>query len=253
VRNVDTPPSTPVVTASPQAGRSWRHACGIAGTALLAYLIVAYVVLPLYWTRYARRHPALENLPGVTRTGLGTDGDPLNVAYIGTKAQVMKAMVAARWYPADPLTLHSCLEIAEATVLKRPYDDAPVSSLYLFGRKEDLAFEQPVGNNPRQRHHVRFWLTAEADADGRQMWVGSAIFDQHVGFSRETGQITHVTAADIDAERDYLFRDLEKAGVLASESAVDGFHKILTGKNGGGDPWFTDGRLFVGVLREPKN
>ena len=75
----------------------------------------------------------------------------------------MRAMVAARWYPADPLTLRSCLEIAEATVLKRPYDDAPVSSLYLFGRKEDLAFEQPVGNDPRERHHVRFWLTERKD------------------------------------------------------------------------------------------
>ena len=28
-----------------------------------------------------------------------------------------------------------------------------------------------------------------------------------------------------------------------------GFHKVLKGRNGGGDPWFTDGRLFVGVLK----
>ena len=66
--------------------------------------------------------------------------------------------------------------------------------------------------------------------------------------------MTHVTAADIDAERDYLFRDLEKAGVLSSTFTVDGFHKVLKGKNGGGDPWSTDGRLFVGVLgtKQPK-
>jgi hypothetical protein len=250
VENADTPPPAPTVPTPPRAGRSWRRVWMTAGGVLLAYLVVAYVLLPLFWTEHARRHPGLEDVPGVTRTGDGTDGDPLNVAVVGTKAQVMRAMVAARWYPADPLTLRSCLEIAEATVLKRPYDDAPVSSLYLFGRKEDLAFEQPVGNDPRQRHHVRFWLAATADAEGRPVWVGSAVFDQRVGFSRETGQVTHVTAADIDAERDYLFRDLEKAGVLASQSAVDDFHKVRTGKNGGGDPWFTDGRLLVGVLRD---
>ena len=128
------------------------------------------------------------------------------MALIGTKAEVIKIMVAAKWHPADPLTLRSDLEIAEATVLKRPDDEAPVSNLYLFGRKEDLAFEQPVGHDPRQRHHVRFWRTGQDRADGRPIWVGSAVYDEHVGLSRTTGQITHVTAADVDAERDYLFQ-----------------------------------------------
>jgi hypothetical protein len=252
VNRIGTPPSASIASVPPPSARRRTRVYQIVGGALLAYLLVAYVLLPLFWTRYARRHAALEDVPGVTRTGEGTDGDPLNVAYVGTKAQVMQAMVAARWYPADPLTFHSCLEIAEATVLKHPYDTAPVSSLYLFGRKEDLAFEQPVGDNPRQRHHVRFWKAPQMDAEGRTVWVGAAIFDERVGFSRETGQVTHVTAADIDAERDYLFGNLEKAGVLASQFFVDAFHTTLRGRNGGGDPWFTDGRLRVGVLREAK-
>ena len=216
---------------------------------LLVYLVVAYLLLPLVLKRYARRHPSLENVPNVTHTGAGTVGDPLNVALVGTKAEVMTLMVAAHWYPANPLTLRSCLEIAEATVLKRPYDEAPVSSLYLFGRKEDLAFEKPVGDNPRERHHVRFWLTEKLDADGRPLWIGSAIFDQHVGFSRETGQVTHVTAPNIDAERDFLFHDLEKTGLLLETYVEDDFHKVRKGKNGGGDPWFTDGKLVGGVIR----
>src|SRR5262245_4495295 len=110
----------------------------------------------------------------------------------------MKIMVAAKWYPADPLTLRSCLEIAEATVLRRPYDDAPVSNLYLFGRREDLAFEQPVGNDPSRRHHVRIWRSVHAHSDGRPIWFGSITYDARVGFSRTTGQITHHIGADID-------------------------------------------------------
>lgn len=225
-----------------------RIVAGVAGF-LLVWLVMAYLLLPSLWKHYARKHPGLEDIPGITHTGTGIPGDPLNVALIGTKAEVMKIMVAAKWYPADPLTLKSCLEIAEATVLKRPYDEAPVSNLYLFGRKEDLAFEQPVGKDPRKRHHVRFWKTDSVDTDGRPVWVGSAVYDEHVGFSKTTGQITHVTAADVDAERDYLFHDLEKTGDLAETYSIDGFHKILKGKNGGGDPWYTDGRLFVGVIR----
>src|SRR5207302_5877462 len=142
----------------------------------------------------------------VTHTVADIPGDPLNVALLGTEAEVKKILLAAGWYPADPLTFKSCLGMAEAAVLKRTYDDAPVSNLFLFGRKEDLAFEQPVGDNPRHRHHVRFWQTDKVDTEGRPVWVGSAVYDQRVGLSRTTGQVTHVTAADVDAERDYLFR-----------------------------------------------
>src|SRR5262249_31086220 len=148
----------------------------------------------------------------------------------------------------------SCLAIAKATVFKRPYDAAPVSNLYLWGRKQDLAFQQPVGSDPRRRHHARFWKSDNVDADGRPVWVGAAIYDERVGLSHTTGQITHHTGADIDAERDYLFKDLEATGDLSETFVVDGFHKTLRGRNGGGDPWHTDGRLFVGViaLKEPQ-
>jgi hypothetical protein len=216
---------------------------------LLVWLVGAYFVLPGLWGRYMRRHPALEDIPGITHTADGIDGDPVNVALIGTKAEVMKIMLAAKWYPADPLTLRSCLEIAEASVLKRPYDDAPVSNLYLWGRKQDLAFEYPVGDNPRKRHHVRFWQSDKIDPDGRPVWVGSAIYDERVGFSRTTGQITHVTAPNIDAERDKLFDDLQHTGDLSEVFIVKGFHKILQGRNGGGDPWHTDGNLYAGVIK----
>jgi hypothetical protein len=214
---------------------------------VLAYLAAAYVIVPALWPAYARRHPRLEDIPNITYTADGIPGDPLNVALIGTKAELIQLMLAAQWHPADPLSLKSCLEIAEATILKRPYDDAPVSSLYLFGRKEDLAFEQPVGNDPRQRHHVRFWLTEQVHLDGRPIWIGSAIYDKRVGLSRTTGQITHVTAAAVDAERDYLFECLQATNALAERYIVDGFHKQLEGRNGGGDPWHTDGDLYVGI------
>ena len=219
----------------------------LGGLALL-YVAAAYLVAPLAWSRYARRHPALDDLPDVTYTGSKIPGDPLNVALIGVERDVKKIMLLAHWFPADSLTLRSCLEIAEASVLKRPYDDAPVSNLFLWNRKEDLAFEQPVGDNPRKRHHVRFWRSEKLDQEGRALWVGSATYDERVGLSHTTGQITHHIAADVDAERDHLFRDLEQTGDVAEVSVVNDFHKVREGRNGGGDPWRTDGRLFVGAI-----
>jgi hypothetical protein len=110
--------------------RLWR-ATLIAGALVLVYLAVAYVLMPTLWSRYAQRHPAFEGMPDITYSGDGHPADPLNVALAGTERELKMIMIAAHWYPADPLSLKSCLEIAEATVLKRPYDAAPVSSLYL--------------------------------------------------------------------------------------------------------------------------
>jgi len=217
--------------------------------ALLLYLAVAYLILPFLWKRHEEHHPALDGAPTITHTGDGIPGDPLNVALVGTEEQIHRAMLAAKWYPADPVTLASSLRIVVDVVISRPFDEAPVSPLYLFGRKEDLAFERPVGDNPRERHHVRFWKSDKLDKDGRPLWFGSATFDIHVGFSHDTGQITHHIGPDVDAERDLLFADLKKTGDLEDVKFIDGFHKVKSGRNGGGDPWHTDGRLEMGVIK----
>jgi len=225
----------------------------IAGFALLlvAYVIVAYVLMPAVWKRYVRRHPALEGVPGLTHTAEGIPGDPLNIALIGTEAEVGAAMRAATWSTADRLSPESDLRIAADTVLARPYPDAPVSNLYLWGRKEDLAFEQTVGSGPRRRHHVRLWKGDRTGPDGRPVWVGAATFDSGVGFSRTTGQITHHIAPDIDSERDRVVATLQAAGRLAEVIPVPDFQNPRDGANGGGDPWHTDGTLLMAVIAAP--
>lgn len=216
---------------------------------LLVYGATAYLLVPYEYARRHARHPGLEHLPGLTTTGDGHPGDPINVALVGSERDVKRLLVAAKYYPADPLTLHSCLEIADATVLKRPYDTAPVSNLYFFGRKEDLAFEFPVGDNPRERHHVRFWKSPPRASEDRPLWVGQTSFDRSVGLSHTTGQVTHHIAPDVDAERDFLFGRLSATGALQTAERISDFHAVKSGKNGGGDPWRTDGALMLGIVR----
>jgi hypothetical protein len=228
--------------------RGWVLGLTVVLGIVAAYLLVAYLLLPALWIGYAKRHPALEDLPGITYTHDEHPGDPINVALIGSESDLKAIMSSAGWFPADPLGLRSDLKIAADTVLKRPYDDAPVSSLYLWQRKEDLAFEQPVGNDPRERHHVRFWKSAQVDEGGRPLWAGAATFDRRVGFSHTTGQITHHIASDVDAERDHVFETLKRTGELPLVQTVADFHKVLQGRNGGGDPWHTDGKLLVGTI-----
>lgn len=239
------------MTQPDRSSHTRQTAVILAATALL-YFGGAYVLAPLLWIAYAKIHPALENIPNITYTGDDHPGDPINVALVGDESDMQAALKAAGWYQADALGIRADVRIAEDTVLKRPYDTAPVSTLLYLGRKQDLAFEQPVGDDPRQRHHVRFWKSDQLDASGRPLYVGSATYDRKVGLSHTTGEITHHIAADVDAERDHLLKCLADAGELTAESDVPDFHPVREGRNGGGDLWKTDGRLRVGVLKAVK-
>lgn len=237
----------------PRRGGRRRRFLKFAAAFLMFWLVLAYVLAPWGWKMYAEHDPALDARPRITQTSDRHPGDPLNVALVGTESQLQEIMQAANWYSAAALGLDSDLKITVDTVFSRPDDSAPVSSLYLFGRKEDLAFEQPVGDNPRHRHHVRLWKTEDVAPSGQPKWIGSAVYDKRVGLSHTTGQITHVTAPDVDRERDYLFECLQQTGRLAERSTELDFHQQREGVNGGGDPWRTDGSLYIGVIQNDAN
>jgi hypothetical protein len=211
------------------------------------YLLLAYIVLPLTWRHYEHQE-ALAGLTMVTHTSSGIPGDPINVGSVGAKDDILCAMHAATWYPADPVTLRSSIEIVGSVLLDRPYRDAPVSPLYYGGKPEDLAFEKPVGQSANRRHHVRFWKVLEHGQEGRAVWLGAATFDRHVGMSRDDGRITHVIAPDIDADRDLLTDDLKAAKVVTTIYEVTGIGPTVNGRNGEGDPYYTDGEIKISVL-----
>lgn len=219
----------------------------VLGTAAISYLLLAYVALPALWTHH-EHEPGLASLPMVTHTGNGIPGDALNVGLVGTEADVLRAMQAAGWFPADPVTFRTSVEIIGSVVLDRPYRDAPVSPLYYQGKKEQLAFEKPDGKSADRRHHVRLWQVLDKGSDGRPVWLGAATYDRGVGLSHYTGQITHHIGPDIDAERDLLMRDLTAAGMVDALFQISGVGPTLFGRNGGGDPYYTDGEIDVASL-----
>jgi hypothetical protein len=214
---------------------------------LAFWAVVAYLVVPKLWSTYfehARPWPEADRL---THTSDGHPGDPVNLALLGSEQALARAMLKAGWFPADPVTFASSAKIAVDTALRRPDDTAPVSPLFLFGRKQDLAFEQPVAGGPRHRHHVRFWRW-DQQRDGQPVWFGAATYDERAGLSYTTGEVTHHIAPDVDTERDHVLATLTQAHAVGSVSWLDGFHRQREGRNGGGDVWRTDGRLPVVTL-----
>lgn len=222
-----------------------------AVAAILAlYGLVAYLILPAVWYDYEHQ-PGLAGRNMVTATAQGIPGDPLNVGVVGSKEQVTYAMSLAGWKPADAITLRSSIDIGLSVVLDRPYADAPVSSLYLDGRRQDLAFERPDGRSADRRHHVRLWHILEKGVEGHGVWLGSASFDRGVGVSHDTLQITHHIDPDLDRERNFVIASLSKAGVVSQTYQVTGTGPTLNGRNGEGDPYYTDGEITIAIL-DPK-
>lgn len=79
--------------------------CGVSILVILlfVYWLLSYAVLPALWRHY-EHHPQLQDTPKTTETAENIPGDPLNVALVGTKAEVVQALLTIGWYPADPIT-----------------------------------------------------------------------------------------------------------------------------------------------------
>jgi hypothetical protein len=111
-----------------------------------------------------------------------------------------------------------------------------MSSLYLFGRKQDFGFEVQISGARGMRHHVRFWAT-DVDFDKRlehhvrfwrrfyrpskhhpdaRLWVGAASKDTGFAPIRHNAQLTHMIDPDTNSERELIVQDLRTTSHLKS-------------------------------------
>ena len=104
--------------------------------------------------RLAAVDRALAQAPRHIDTPSGDPGDAVNIAFVGSRSDLEKAFAAGGWSEAKQ-GLGSSAEYGERMVRRQVDEDAPVSDRFLFGRKQDVAFERATSVSTR--HHVRFW------------------------------------------------------------------------------------------------
>jgi len=196
------------------------------------YGIAAYIVLPRA-VRMGLKILQRKRVPRFTITGDGLPGDPVNLVLIGTLEQLHAAFAIAGWSEADRLGVASSWRMIRAFVLNSPYPTAPFSTLYLYGRGQDIGFQKAIDNSPRKRHHIRFWALSLARAEAtvgttafwlntdrpprnaHVLWVGAGTKDTGLSLTKLTFQITHSTDSDTNAERDYIIAELRDKRVIA--------------------------------------
>ncbi len=199
----------------------------------VTYGLASYVILPRA-IRIGLRILHRGRVPSYTITGDGLPGDPVNLALVGTMGQLRHAFAAAGWAEADALGIASSWRMVRAFVLSEPYPTAPFSTLYLFGRGQDVGFQRAIDDSPRKRHHVRFWgllldraeqtldtpsfwLDAVRPGDDELvLWVGAGTRDIGFSLTRLSFQITHATDADTDEERDFVIAELLRCSAISN-------------------------------------
>lgn len=219
-------------------------AAAVVVVALLALVVVAGAgARRLRVASRAGRRASVAAAEVIPSTNFGRSGkpsDPLNLRVVGTADQLSAAFVTAGWYRADEITLITSLRISLDAIFGRKYSTAPVSDLYLFGRKQDFAFEKP-GRTVRQRDHVRFWRNEVPAEDGRPLWIGGATRDAKVELSKTNHLPTHGIAPDVDNERALIVDDLIRTGWVVSARSVPSFPGPTQTENAMGDAYHTDG------------
>jgi hypothetical protein len=242
------------------------------GVAIFAtYVLGAYILVPASIRLWRIFRPA-DHLPLYCVTPDGFASDPLNIGIVATRRQLIGCMEKSGWHVADPRHLRNMVREALSIVYGWSYPTAPVSNLYLFGRKQDIAFQIPLeGVAGGGRHHVRFWATTYENKrplgihsihwqhrkdrvlGDNLLWVGASSLDVGVNFIRHNLQLTHMIDPDTNKERELIVDRLKARGLVKKVQYIklgEPYKLINRVINGS---LHTDGRMAVATLKtDPK-
>lgn len=178
------------------------------------------------------------------------DGDAVNLAVIGDLDDVLTAFVRSGWRETAVQDKHSSLKSVKSLLFHSPYENAPMSKLYLYDRHQDIAFQKPR-RSISQRNHLRLWMTKML-YNGKHVWIGTVSRDIGIRFTTKAFLfITHKIDSDIDEARDFLLQDLMIGDSISHVGFVKGvgeFPVTAPHKNLMGDTWYTDGLRAVFLI-----
>lgn len=192
---------------------------------------------------------ALRKLPRSTVDKKGkNEGDPLNLVIIGVAEAAGPAFTQRNWDVTEEIRWGTIFKTIKAFFTGSRYQFSPVSSLYVFGRGQDIAL-QKIRGSIHERNHLRLWLTPIV-YQGKDVWIGQISRDIGVRFTTKT-LVTHKIDPDVDSARLYLAQDLlltQHVDAIGFTDGVEAAPQDAPRKNLTGDPYFTDGQRLVIML-----
>jgi hypothetical protein len=197
----------------------------------------------------AQLRKSLDSLPRRVNDQFKNLGDMVNFVIVGSQKDVQAALDAATWHVADTSNENAVLNAVMQTYDNKDYLAMPMSTLFLFGRKQDFGYEmaEPIAM-VASRHHFRIWK-APFTWKGQDVWVGAGTHD--IGFAKDkrNNSVTHKIDPAVDGERDNIGSSLQRANKAKSLTYYLPPDPIQEAKNATGDGYHSDGRLLVILLQ----
>jgi len=191
----------------------------------------------------------LDGLPRRVNDEFQNLGDMVNFVLVGSEEQVKGALDAANWHLADTDNRGAVMNAVLQTIDKKDYLAMPMSTLYLFGRRQDFGYEmaEPYAM-VASRHHFRLWK-APFTYDGQTVWVGAGTHD--IGFEKDqrNGKVTHKIDPAVDGERDNIGSSLQKSNRTKSLAYYLPPDPVQEARNATGGGYHSDGKLLVVFLQ----
>jgi undecaprenyl-diphosphatase len=176
-----------------------------------------------------------------TETLTGEKQEPISFIILSeNNEKLTKLFKNSGWFLADTVNISSVAKLAEMAFLKQSYPQAPMTPSFWNSKVHSFGFEKPTKtDNVRERHHARFWKTNYIMANGNKIYVGTASLDSGIKWG-----FTHKINPNIDTEREFLFNNMENTDVLI-DFKKQKFVEPVLGQNFSGDPFFTDGQVYI--------
>jgi hypothetical protein len=191
----------------------------------------------------------IDSLPRRVNDQFHNLGDMVNFVIVGSQKDVQAALDAATWHVADTSNTMAAINAAVQTYGSKNYLAMPMSTLYLFNRKQDFGYEmaEPIAM-VASRHHFRIWKAPFTWKD-HEVWVGAGTHDIGFAKDRRNNSVTHKIDPAVDGERDNIGISLQKTKLAKSTSYYLPPNPVQDAKNATGDGYRSDGRLLVVFLQ----
>lgn len=189
-----------------------------------------------------------DTLPRRVTDQQGNEGDVVNFAMLGTEDQVKDAFARSGWQTVDSSVQNAVVQGLLDTLQHKAYLTMPMSTLYLFGRPQDMSYARADAIEVAAvRHHLRVWKSDQV-IDGKTLWVGSSTHDDGFEKDQRNGGVTHHIDPNIDQERDFIKQSFDASGSFSEAAYVTPLNPVSSAKTATGGEFHTDGRILVMVL-----
>ncbi|MDP9340050.1 MAG: LssY C-terminal domain-containing protein [Acidobacteriota bacterium] len=181
-------------------------------------------------------------LPPRVLNGEGREGDMLNVIFVAKEDDLQEVFARAGWLKVEK----SKPQIIWHLLWQRTrYTKLPMDRLYLFGREQDYSYALPDPSSiVARRHHLRIWKTGR-EVEGVPLWVGAATHDVGIEFVRRKLWVFHRIDPNVDAERDFIARNLAETQQLIRKEYVRSAEGVSGAETATGQAYYSDNRMLL--------